>query len=145
MQTLLLLLLLLLSHFSCVWLLVTPWTAAYWAPPPMGFSRQEYWSGVLTVSSLKPKPCNERRLTFLTLCYCSAVFLEIYSVEEPVWHVIMRFPSSTYMLYAVSRSLNLFNLYAWTLTQFIKEQAHFQSKKQLVILNIQDLKWNGTP
>ena len=23
-----------------------PWTAAYQAPPPMGFSRQEYWSGV---------------------------------------------------------------------------------------------------
>ena len=30
----------------CVWLLATPWTAAYQAPPPMGFSRQEYWSGV---------------------------------------------------------------------------------------------------
>ena len=26
--------------------LATPWTAAYQAPPPMGFSRQEYWSGV---------------------------------------------------------------------------------------------------
>ena len=24
----------------------TPWTAAYQAPLPMGFSRQEYWSGV---------------------------------------------------------------------------------------------------
>ena len=24
----------------------TPWTAAYQDPPPMGFSRQEYWSGV---------------------------------------------------------------------------------------------------
>ena len=35
-----------LSH---VWLLATPWTAAYQAPPFMGFSRQEYWSiiGVL--------------------------------------------------------------------------------------------------
>ena len=27
-------------------LLATPWTAAYQAPPPMGFSRQEYWSGL---------------------------------------------------------------------------------------------------
>ena len=27
-------------------LLVTTWTAAYQAPPSMGFSRQEYWSGV---------------------------------------------------------------------------------------------------
>ena len=32
-----------LSH---VRLLATPWTAAYQAPPPMGFSRQEYWSGL---------------------------------------------------------------------------------------------------
>ena len=27
-------------------LFATPWTAAYQAPPSMGFSRQEYWSGV---------------------------------------------------------------------------------------------------
>ena len=27
-------------------LLATPWTAAYQAPPSMGFSRQEYWSGL---------------------------------------------------------------------------------------------------
>ena len=26
--------------------LATPWTAAYQAPPSMGFSRQRYWSGV---------------------------------------------------------------------------------------------------
>ena len=32
-----------LSH---VRLLATPWTAAYQAPPSMGFSRQEYWRGV---------------------------------------------------------------------------------------------------
>ena len=32
-----------LSH---VWLLATPWTEAHQAPPSMGFSRQEYWSGV---------------------------------------------------------------------------------------------------
>ena len=36
----------LLSCFSRVWLLATPWTAAYQASPSMGFSRQEYWSGV---------------------------------------------------------------------------------------------------
>ena len=31
---------------SGVRLLATSWTAAYQAPPSMGFSRQEYWSGV---------------------------------------------------------------------------------------------------
>ena len=32
-----------LSH---AWLFTTPWTAAHQAPPSMGFSRQEYWSGL---------------------------------------------------------------------------------------------------
>ena len=34
------------KSLSRVWLFATPWTAAYQAPPPMGFSRQEDWSGV---------------------------------------------------------------------------------------------------
>ena len=34
------------KSLSRVWLLATPWTTAYQAPPSMGFSRQEYWSGV---------------------------------------------------------------------------------------------------
>ena len=39
-------LLLLLSHFSRVWLCMTPQTAAHQAPPSLGFSRQEHWSGL---------------------------------------------------------------------------------------------------
>ena len=39
-----------LSH---VWLFATPWTAAYQAPPSMGFSRQEDWSGVPLPSPLE--------------------------------------------------------------------------------------------
>ena len=34
------------KSLSRVRLLATPWTAAYQAPPSMGFSKQEYWSGV---------------------------------------------------------------------------------------------------
>ena len=34
------------KSFSHVWLFATPWTVAHQAPPSMGFSRQEYWSGV---------------------------------------------------------------------------------------------------
>ena len=37
---------------SCAQLIVTPWTAAYQAPPSMGFSRQEYWSGVPSPSPI---------------------------------------------------------------------------------------------
>ena len=43
---LLLLLLLLLSRFSHVQLCATPETAAHQAPPSLGFSRQECWSGL---------------------------------------------------------------------------------------------------
>ena len=35
-----------LSCFSRVWLLVTLWTVAHKTPLSMGFSRQEYWSGL---------------------------------------------------------------------------------------------------
>ena len=38
--------LLLLGHFSCVRLCATPETAAHQAPPSLGFSRQEHWSGL---------------------------------------------------------------------------------------------------
>ena len=41
---------LLLNHFSHVRLCATPWTAAFQAPPSLGFSRQEYWSGVPLLS-----------------------------------------------------------------------------------------------
>ena len=40
------------ESLSCVRLLATPWTAAYQAPLSMGFSRQEYWSGLPL-----PSPC----------------------------------------------------------------------------------------
>ena len=34
------------KSFSCDQLFVTPWTIAYQASPSMGFSKQEYWSGL---------------------------------------------------------------------------------------------------
>ena len=34
------------KSLSCVWLFATPWTVAYQDPLSMGFSRQEYWSGL---------------------------------------------------------------------------------------------------
>ena len=34
------------KSLSCVQLFETPWTAAHQVPLPMGFSRQEYWSGL---------------------------------------------------------------------------------------------------
>ena len=34
-----------MKSLSCIRLFATPWTVAHQAPPSMGFSRQEYWSG----------------------------------------------------------------------------------------------------
>ena len=45
-----------MKSLSRVLLFVTPWTAAYQAPPSMGFSRQEYWSG-LPLPSLPKDSC----------------------------------------------------------------------------------------
>ena len=41
------------KSLSRAWLLATPWTAAYQASLSMGFSRQEYWSGVPVPSPQK--------------------------------------------------------------------------------------------
>ena len=43
------------KSLSRVWPSATPWTAAYQAPPSMGFSRQKYWSGVPLPSPLHSK------------------------------------------------------------------------------------------
>ena len=43
-------------------LIATPWTAAHQAPPSMGFSRQEYWSGVPL-----PSPPSHLILSYLQL------------------------------------------------------------------------------
>ena len=51
------------KSLSRVWLFATPWTAAYQAPPPMEFSRQEYWSGVPL-----PSPMIQQRLAICCVC-----------------------------------------------------------------------------
>ena len=59
-----------LSH---VRLFTTPWTAAYQGPPSMGFSRQEYWSGVPLPSPI----AKQSKFIYLFLFY--------YRKSEDVW------------------------------------------------------------
>ena len=63
MLLLLLLLLLLLSRFSRVRLCATPEKAAHQAPPSLGFSRQEHWSGLPF-----PSPMHESENEVAQLC-----------------------------------------------------------------------------
>ena len=66
-----------LSH---IWLLATPWTAAYQAPPSMGLSRQEYWRGVPLPSPIpkkgNAKQCSNYR-TIALISHASKVVLRI--------------------------------------------------------------------
>ena len=55
-----------MKSLSRVRLCATPWTAAYQAPPSMGFSRQEYWSGL-------PLPMTFSKLFNLGLAQFSSV------------------------------------------------------------------------
>ena len=52
-------------------LLATPWTAAYQAPPSMGFSRQEYWSGVPLPSPMACTSPTKGRGCYVSSCICS--------------------------------------------------------------------------
>ena len=61
-----LLLLLMLSHFSRVRLCATPWMAAHQAPPSLGFSRQERWSGLPFPSPMHESKKSEVAQSYLT-------------------------------------------------------------------------------
>ena len=83
------------KSFSRVWLFVTPWTAAYQAPPSMGFSRQEYWSGVPLPSPLsliydlllqqwenwlQVSAIHYLIVQFQCVCVCGHVYVHTYMV-----------------------------------------------------------------
>ena len=68
------------KSLSRVRLLVTSWTAAYQAPPSMGFSKQEYWSGLLQLSL---KLCWETAVTkFVSISssLCIFIIINIYII-----------------------------------------------------------------
>ena len=55
-----------LSH---VRLLATPWTVAHQAPPSMGFSRQEYWSGEPLPSLLSTSTFIDMQGIYISRCF----------------------------------------------------------------------------
>ena len=69
-----------LSH---VQLLVTPWTSAYQAPPSMGFSRQQYWSGVPFPSPEIPAGLFKSLKGWWWWCHQSFVFVMSANLKDP--------------------------------------------------------------
>ena len=62
-----------LSHFSCVRLFGTLWTIAHQAPPSMGFSRQEYLSGLPLPSPTAQHSTNTYKKEFLFFSRCLVI------------------------------------------------------------------------
>ena len=62
----------LLSH---VRLFATPWTLAYQAPPSMGFSRQEYWSGLPFKEFPGKLVCGTKVSTPIKSLFCNTALL----------------------------------------------------------------------
>ena len=77
------------KSLSRVWPSATPWTAAFQAPPSMGFSRQEYWSGVPLPSPVFlhswDYTAHSTALFFLTLYYLHCLHIianPLHTVSE---------------------------------------------------------------
>ena len=67
---------------SPIWLFETPWTAAYQAPPSMGFSRHEYWSGVPLPSPLRKAGCD--KFVFVFCRHRDRIFYCRFHWPEPI-------------------------------------------------------------
>ena len=83
------------KSLSRVRLFSTPWTAAYQAPPSMGFSRQEYWSGV----PLPSPPCSVTRIKFCDPMDCSrpgSCVHRIFQARMLEWVAISSFRGSSW-------------------------------------------------
>ena len=78
-----------LSRFSNVRLFVTPRTVAYQVPLSMGFSRQEYWSG-LSCPSPGDLPDPWIKLGLLSLLYWEADSLPLAPSGSPTLEIITK-------------------------------------------------------
>ena len=72
------------KSFSHVRLLATPWTAAHQAPPSMGFSRQEYWSGVPLLTTLYCLDFNASQGLILPRLSCWNFCSHTWELHEPM-------------------------------------------------------------
>ena len=72
-----------MKSLSHVRLLATPWTADYQAPPSMGFSRQEYWSGLPLPSPRDLRvSCKTRKMSWMISKAPSGADALFYSIKD---------------------------------------------------------------
>ena len=139
-----------LSHFSHVWLFATPWTIAHQAPLSMGFSWQEYWSGLpcsplgdlpnpgikLRSPALQvdfsPSEANRGEAeTFSFCCFSNAFASKKYATVTYSWEVAYSAAFHNHSLYAAWFKLH---------TNLIKELGQYSEIERKV--KNHDLKWS---
>ena len=94
------------KSLSRVRLFATPWTAAYQAPPSMGFSRQEYWNGVPLPSPMTnlDSILKSRDITFPT---------KVHQAKAKAFPVVMYGCESWTIRKAEHRRIDAFELWCW--------------------------------
>ena len=92
-----------------------PWTAAYQAPPPMGFSRQEYWSGEpLPSPEIEPRSLvlREWSLSHWTVREVHHVFIHSISYLYQCGSMAIYFVSGVKIHYCFILLFKLFELWS---------------------------------
>ena len=128
---------------NCVWLFVTPWSVAHQAPLYMGFSRQEYWSGLPFPSPGDlPNPGIEPSL--LCLQHWQMDSLPRAPPGKPYFVTLLPFIDAWFIWWAVNKAkLSLhWNLEDWLLSDSIQlcfwtPWFHQISRIFLLLQNIQ--------
>ena len=93
------------KSLSRVRLLATPWTAAYQAPPSMGYSGQQYWSGVPL-----PSPRLQYSITLSFVC--------TWKPKKFVWLALLQYSLYCYYLEQNPQYLWSMPVYVLSLTEF---------------------------
>ena len=109
-----------LSHIR---LFVTPWTAAHQAPPSMGFSRQEFWSGVPLPSPTvnpekgeKVKGATQTESRKLTVPHCAEETVITVHTGQGCLSLQSRIPKRRELQRRKERTLERNNIKLWAST-----------------------------
>ena len=124
------------KSLSCVQLFLTSWTAAYQAPSSMGFSRQEYWSGV-PLPSLVTRASDAKMRKNLAISILKKVFgwnTPVKGIRKDGWWDILC------PLYDKSNVTSLRNNFLKLLTVVLKMLYHAFS----LYVQVLSLQWQFT-
>ena len=142
--------------WSRVWLLATPWTAAYQAPASMGLSRQKYWSGVPLPSPVQtayhPEKAEFSSATFSkhsTRCFWASE----NQPEHPSWPLLAVGPALTHCPQQYTETLSIpTSVSSWNLLGFISSGAgpyelqRYSEDKEFVsktLFNLLEYNWHS--